>query len=964
METFSESVAELLRDSHFVHESRVLQLRIDRSSKALALALHVIRPSQRGNRYKRKLPWSSFLEASYGRICRNSALAQHLDVGRSTVRHMQIMTSAAFMNQQALFVAKLISWCLAKPPVLCLKHFKWDETQLLCSLNADKSQQRVRSSWQVLVLRVRLVLVWEDGSTIVVRLIVPPVSLLATGAEHQYYALFHHPAYKCINGLMDLLRQSAQENFDLAETDGAASNMRLLAHLVQKAKITIVGRGGRELLFAHCRCMNHAVQLNNTSLLAVVSPSLLNRIYGMTVFIRNLGYWMRMRQAVHVWVDRTLQFRPEVMASDPSHHVRPHSAICELIAYLRMWKRLERQCSQVEDHQAASGEDDAEESAFDRKATAFLDMWNGDRFGEVGHICSSECLPLAQRHCADRATAVRKCSTALIDIFLSGLPSVPSPSKWTKLFSPLDFCLSGTVVHNWLEHVFQEAFGEMIFKEYSDDLDTVDPRLVETLSFHMVNGRRLQTSMAFLQSKHEKWSLSLLTVAIEANRVLTWYWLKCLDLSLSPGDRPPLYCLLDPCSSVLTSTLQHYSLLLSSETGAGRMQLLWGAWGYDSFARFCRCEPQLVREVRRVLLHASAWQFRRHFDYLHGDSFLVAIVGDPHACPQVLKSFLESWKRKQQCCVPAGVARSLKVRGVTADDLQSRHWKRIMYWYAASLQLSVADVEVKHAANRQNAESGFSTIAAKFINRDSHLIARQARQHTWPISSKGKAGDLGDSAGDLIVKDKTNRRPKGKSPLELFRGDWLQQQKFMGAFNPITKAAWDRFHCAWAELPANQKKIYEAMSDTSKQAAKMQRLTPRTEDQLAMENSQIEQLALHGEPFVPKLLNAMPLQRLLQTTDLKGLLSPYSGSEPRGSKFGKHSYPISEEALDSIARAQRAKGITAKQAELHFDREMERMARPPEDDRFPSKVVYEGFCGCQCRNSGEEQRSLFDSEKL
>ncbi|CAE7032130.1 unnamed protein product [Symbiodinium natans] len=896
VENFSESVAELLRDSHFIHESRVLQLRIDRSSKAVGIALQVMRPSQRGNRYKRKLAWHSFLEASYGRICRNSALAQHLDVARSTVKHMQVMTSSAFMNNQALFVAKLVSWCSEKPPSLCLKHFKWDETQLLCTMNADKSSQRVRSSWQVLVLRVRLVLAWEDGSSVVIRLVLPPVSLLATGAEHQYYSLFHHPAYKCINGLVGLLRQHAHENMDLAETDGASSNMRLLAHLVQQAKSNVAGRGGHPLLFTHCRCMNHAVQLNNASLLAIISPTLLNRIYGMTVFVRNLGYWMRIRQAVQVWVDRTLRFRTDVMASNPSEHVQPHAAICELIDYLRMWKKLDRHSSKVENYVPEPADDDSE-SAFDRKARAFLDMWNGDDVsGEPCHICSSESLPLAQRHCADRATAVRKCSDALLDLFLAALPSVPTPSKWTKLFSPLDFCLAGAVVHNWLEHVFQDAFGEMVFKEYDEDVDNVDPRLVETLSFHVVNGRRLQTSMSFLQNRHEKWALSLLTVAIEPNRVLTWYWLKCLGQSLSPGKRPPLYCLLDPRSSVLTSMLQHYSLLLSSETGAGRMRLLWSTWGYDTFARFCLCEPHLVREIRRVLLHASAWQYRRHFEYLHGDAFLVAVVGDEQACPEVLSSFLASWRRKRACCVTPGLARALKAREVTAEDLLSKHWKRIMHFYASTLQLSVADVEVKHAANRQNAESGFSTIAAKFINSDSYLIARQARQHTWPASAKEKVADIQVPAGDLTVKDKTRRRAKGKSALELYRAEWLRQQQFGGAVNPVTRAVWDQVRDAWRELPAEQKQIYEAMAQATKQDAKLQRAQHQVIAQPAISDSQ-DVRALHGQPFAPKLLNAMPLQRLLETRDLKALVSPYSGGEPARSKFqlAKHDYPVSEE---------------------------------------------------------------------
>ena len=848
-----------------------------------------------------------------------------------------------------------------------LKHVKWDETQLLCTMNADKSSQRVRSSWQVMVVRIRIVLVWEDGSNMVVRLIVPPVSLLATGAEHQYYALSYHPAYKCLNGLLGLLRQQAEENMDLAETDGASSNNRLIAHLIQQAKTTCLGRGSsgsaaHPLMLAHCRCMNHAVQLNSAGILGTVSATLLNRVYGMTIFIRNLGYWLRIRQAIRTWVGENLRFRPEVpaAAANLAEHVQPHPALHELIAYLRMWKKLEKRSAKAEDDRPQVDEDE-DESNFDRKAAAFLDMWNGNVADGPCHICSCANIPYGHRHCVDRAAAVKKCSDTLLDLFVHAMPGVPSPSKWTKLHSPLDFCLAGTVVHNWLEHAFRSAFSDMVFQEFPDSEAGTDPRLVEALSFHAVNGRRFQSSMSFLQNTHEKWAVSLLAVALEPNRVLTYYWLSCLGQSLSPLERPPLYCLLDPSSSVVTSLLQHCSALLASESGSGRVRLLWTTSGYDSYDRFCRCEPNRVREIRRIMLFTSCWIFRRHYEYLHSDSFLIAIVGDEQADPQVLSSFLSSWRVKSWCCVPPGLARALKARHVTAEDLQTSRWKKILFWFAATLQLSIADVEVKHAANRSNAESGFSTIAAKFVNSDSHLVARQARQKIWPSKGKDETGDIEDVGKDALVMDKTKRRAKGQSALELFRKDWLHRRRMSEAINPATKAVWDEVRAGWRELPDEQKQVYTAMAASSGEAAASQRRQNRgaTSDATVGERGTgLNLCKQYYHSCTPKLLNAVPFQQHLETPDLKALLSPFPKNEPPTCKFGKHGYPVSEASLSRIAEVQRQKGISARQAEHHFDQEIERMARPPDSDHFPERVIYESHCGCQCRHTGEDRRIL------
>ena len=185
VEHFSGAVSDLLSESRFISNNELVKLRVLRGKQAMGVTLQLSQVGSRGNRYKRKLAWSQFLEASFGNFSRNASLAEHLAVGKSTVRNMQIMVGSAYMNQQANFIARLAQWSMNEAPLLVLKHFKWDETQLQCSMNADKSGACVRSCWQVLVCRVRIVVVWPGGQNLVLRIVMPPVTLLATGAEHQ-----------------------------------------------------------------------------------------------------------------------------------------------------------------------------------------------------------------------------------------------------------------------------------------------------------------------------------------------------------------------------------------------------------------------------------------------------------------------------------------------------------------------------------------------------------------------------------------------------------------------------------------------------------------------------------------------------------------------------------------------------------------------------------------------------------
>ena len=502
---FRLEVADMLQDSCFTKDGKLMTVRAKATAAGMVLIVHS--KSRKGNRYKRAIAWATFLQAAYGKLRRTAHIAQALDVSQRSVSFMTTLVGQVFMNQQMIILAKLVAMASTVRPAVLVRQIKWDETQLLCSVDADKSGHRVQSTWQVMAVREKIVLAFSNGQSIVLRLVMPPVVLLASGAHHIYYALRYHPVFVSTNRLLDLLAKLCERRICIWESDGAYSNERLMAHVFRKTK----SENPRHLNL-HCRCQNHQTQLVNVALLACVGNDLLSRLYGMAVFLRNLGYWLRMRQAFAEWLSEELVFKQEIHDGDLTNHVTPAPVLRELIDYIRLSRNMEGK-----DHQS-----------FERKVAAFLDMWNGNvAGGSPTHICSHSALPQHHRHCRDRAEAIQKMINSFLDLFMI-LPGIPAPNKWSSMFGCTDFVLSGAIINKWLPTIFYRAFKNFQFTEFDEKLSTTDPKLIETLAFHAVNGRRHRASLSFLQSDPSMWSVSLLAVAMETTRALTWFWLGCL----------------------------------------------------------------------------------------------------------------------------------------------------------------------------------------------------------------------------------------------------------------------------------------------------------------------------------------------------------------------------------------------------------------------------------------------------
>ena len=811
---FGEEVRALLDDSKFLTQAGdIIGVRARTSAGIGGIVLQLSKKAKTGNRFQRTISWSEFLESAYGRFKQNSAIGVYLGKSVSTVRNMQVFVSGAWMNQQALVIAKVVSLAASRPPLVVFKHMKFDETSLLCSLNPDKGRHNARSTWQTMVYRLRVVVVWETGENLVIPIVVPPVVMLSTGAAHQFYALNFHPSFRCVNKLVKLLQGQAQESFDILEADGASSNNRLLAHLYKLAR-------DDNRLMSHARCMNHASQLINVALLSSLDSEALNRLYALSIFLRNLGYWGRLRQALRQWVAESLVIKQE--AFDKSQLPTCDEHLQEFLDYMQFWKDLESEST------------DKTSKEYRSKLARVGEMCNGMSMGEglLCHICTRQHTSQEFSHCIDREDTIRKVVDALTDLFLACMPTIPVPSKWTTMFQSLDFCLGGFILSNWLPNVFKLAFGTLQFAEFEDGAQALDPRMIEALSFSAVNGRRFRSSLGFLESATSHWMISLLSILLEPSRCLTFYWLGSLKKSLSPSHRCVLFEVLDPSESVVEGVLQHLTELAMSMTGQGRLKLLWRQ--YPSYEEFCLSEPGRVRQLRRGVMLMAGWIYRRQYVYMNSLQYAIAILGDPDADPDVVSRVLQAWDSKNACCIPQGVARMLKRRGLSSLDLMTPRWRTLLHWYGSTLTWTIADVEQKHAVNRLSAGSSFSTICAKYIN----AAAAQQRQSDADGHAKAKATAesapfaLSDSKpmNSIALKQTARKRQAGtkaQSPLELFRKDFLHKQSFMGTVNPCSKEVWREVKAQFAELPEAQRQVYDTLAADSGASATVARASVR-----------------------------------------------------------------------------------------------------------------------------------------
>lgn len=568
-------------------------------------------------------------------------------------------------------------------------------------------------------------------------------------------------------------------------------------------------------------------------------------------------------------------------------------------------------------------------------------------------------------------------------VFMSTLHQVTVTSQ--------DFCFTGMLARNFASQTFRPAFGEMEFKDHelekqNEDPDqATDPKLVEALSFHAVNGVRLRSTLRFLESSDSQWSVALLSIALETTRALTWHWLSGIGKSLKDDERPPLFKLIDQRTSIIAQALQFLSALCLNAEGSGRLLLLWSRYSSTRCLReFCQSTPDKCRNLRRVLMLTASWIFRRHHMYIRDENFQLLTLGDHSAEQEELDNFLALWDAKHHCCMPPGICKDLKLRGLTSKDLQDASYKTMFFWIVHTLQCSIADVESMHSQNRQFAGSAFSSVVSKFVNSESKRVSEEAKELQKLEQTQEDTGkeSLSKSKTEGIdVRDRTQRsmNPKAMSALELFRKRFMCLQRTSGEIvNPCNKDLWIEVKEAFNSLPSQERQLYESMAAESTVQAAIDRARAKEsrfrsisapqsaaspQRKLCHQASNME-VVQYMEKRNGLHAQLLPLHELCEIIlggglqELQTRVANAGSSRAAGlNALSTDSFPTGEASLEKLWRSHLASGITGKVFLRNSQSQTESIGQPmSQEDSFPSKVVRESFCGEQCRHYADRRR--------
>lgn len=182
-----------------------------------------------------------------------------------------------------------------------------------------------------------------------------------------------------------------------------------------------------------------------------------------------------------------------------------------------------------------------------------------------------------------------------------------------------------------------------------------------------------------------------------------------------------------------------------------------------------------------------AFLWRKHAHELNEFPWKLLMLGDCQAPHEAKACVAAEFKCAAPCCLPAGLARTLRQSG---QDVQSPGSVSLLYWTGKLLRLTIADVEVRHARNATSAgRSGnvdFSGIVAQYVlaeyselRRAGVMAATSTDPGIWrgnrSVGRNDDGGRLTEQrqvmlrAAGTLPKSQPPRR--GKTALQLFAAD-------------------------------------------------------------------------------------------------------------------------------------------------------------------------------------------------
>jgi hypothetical protein len=213
---------------------------------------------------------------------------------------------------------------------------------------------------------------------------------------------------------------------------------------------------------------------------------------------------------------------------------------------------------------------------------------------------------------------------------------------------------------------------------------------------------------------------------------------------------------------------------------ASRLVLLYRPAGCDTFGEWVRQNPVSAKLFRRlVMLEAGSVSRKLRLKFLD-PSMQIFGLGDPRRQaehPLIARTFYS----RPSCCKRTGFGQELQDH-FSIESVLTVVWMRFFAATAWLFRLSIAAVEKTHARHNRLADPQmpWHVFAAAAVNaeRREQLLERQ-RSHTnvttWAVPPQEPAKE--EEKGQKAKRTKKEGVKRAQRPVDVFRIDWIQQQK-------------------------------------------------------------------------------------------------------------------------------------------------------------------------------------------
>lgn len=400
------------------------------------------------------------------------------------------------------------------------------------------------------------------------------------------------------------------------------------------------------------------------------------------------------------------------------------------------------------------------------------------------------------------------------------------------------------------------------------------------LSYHAVNGIKVKRLYRLLDSPSIKLTQLVYVILDEPSRTLAFFFQRASEGQLRRG-RPFLQDLSTPTTSPVVACLQYWSGMLSG--GPPMSRVVWQSKGNSTIGWWAAAWPAESCLYRRTLLSEASKTKRRHAPFLCSRSpFVLTSLVDDRATDEYKWQVLQNYDATRACCARPGLLEDLKTKGVDMREADAQDW---LLPFAVATTLSLGNTERQHAHNKAFCGlSGDQAMLDSFVAQSVLHQAKctmtacqrqQERDRAWACETASAAAlpctrstskSLPAAVRSALDPTRTptiragvevSRRPKARSPKELFKADFISKLKMEGsAFNCASAQFWKDVNKAWAKLPAARIKNYEEISNAEKTIAKDARATWRANRAIlddpgaAAPSGPVDaQLALPGPPM-------------------------------------------------------------------------------------------------------------------